>query len=75
MICEFNLRLVPADFVDCFCDLPLGLFIVRGDNVVVFGEIDEEKEKALPLKEVTQEELREKITATGDKKPVDWDLE
>ncbi len=39
-------------YVDCYCDLPLGLFIVRGDNVVVFGEVDEEKEKALPLKAV-----------------------
>ena len=59
---------------DCYCDLPLGLFIVRGDNVVVFGEVDEEKEKALPLKSVTQEELREKIDG-GQKKAVDWDLE
>ncbi len=52
----------------------MGLFIVRGDNVVVFGEVDEEKEKALPLKSVTQEELREKIDG-GQKKAVDWDLE
>lgn len=52
----------------------MGLFIVRGDNIVVFGEVDEEKEKGLPLKEVTQEELREKITE-GEKKKVDWDLE
>ena len=25
-------------------DLPLGLYIVRGDNVVLLGEIDNEKE-------------------------------
>jgi hypothetical protein len=59
---------------DCYCDLPVGVFLVRGDNIVIFGEIDEDKEKNLPLKQVTQPELQERIAA-GEKKAVDWDLE
>lgn len=63
-------------FVGSFCDLPLGLFIVRGDNVVVLGEIDDEAESRISLQRVTQEELMEKI-AQGKKKAsgVDWSLE
>lgn len=41
-------------------EVPLGLYVVRGDNITLIGEIDEEVEKtidlsavrALPLKEV-----------------------
>ncbi|KAJ7540056.1 hypothetical protein O6H91_01G048000 [Diphasiastrum complanatum] len=33
---------------DLFCDLPLGLYIIRGENVVLLGELDPLKEE-LPL--------------------------
>ncbi len=48
--------------------------MVRGDNIVIFGEVDEDQEKTLPLKQVTQSELQERVAA-GEKKAVDWDLE
>ncbi|XP_012215300.1 U6 snRNA-associated Sm-like protein LSm1 [Linepithema humile] len=38
-------------------DIPRGIFIVRGENVVLLGEIDREKEKVLPLKKVTVDEI------------------
>ncbi|EFN63815.1 U6 snRNA-associated Sm-like protein LSm1 [Camponotus japonicus] len=38
-------------------DIPRGIFIVRGENVVLLGEIDIEKEKVLPLKKVTVDEI------------------
>ncbi len=59
---------------DCYCDLPVGVFLVRGDNIVIFGEVDEDQEKNLPLKQVTQSELQERVSA-GEKNGVDWDLE
>lgn len=59
---------------DCYCDFPLGLFIVRGDNIVIFGEVDEDKEATASLKLVTPEELRERMESTSDEK-TDWDLE
>lgn len=38
-------------------DIPRGVFIIRGENVVLLGEIDREKEMKLPLKEVSVEEI------------------
>uniref|UniRef100_A0A0K8TPD1 U6 snRNA-associated Sm-like protein LSm1 n=1 Tax=Tabanus bromius TaxID=304241 RepID=A0A0K8TPD1_TABBR len=38
-------------------DIPRGVFIIRGENVVLLGEIDREKETKLPLKEVSVEEI------------------
>merc|ERR1712045_748026 len=40
-------------------DIPRGVFIVRGENVVLLGEIDEDKESQSPLKEVSLEEILE----------------
>ncbi|EDV55420.1 U6 snRNA-associated Sm-like protein LSm1 [Drosophila erecta] len=38
-------------------DIPRGVFIIRGENVVLLGEIDREKEQKLPLKEVSVDEI------------------
>ena len=56
----------------------LGLYIVRGDNIVLLGEIDDQKSKSL-LTEVQPEELADLAIANEaeneDKKPVIWDFE
>ncbi|XP_017468565.1 PREDICTED: U6 snRNA-associated Sm-like protein LSm1 isoform X1 [Rhagoletis zephyria] len=38
-------------------DIPRGVFIIRGENVVLLGEIDREKESNLPLKEISVDEI------------------
>ncbi|KAI5646053.1 LSM domain-containing protein [Phthorimaea operculella] len=38
-------------------DIPRGIFIVRGENVVLLGEIDKEKEENLPLTEVSVDDI------------------
>ncbi|KAJ8664738.1 hypothetical protein QAD02_006400 [Eretmocerus hayati] len=38
-------------------DIPRGVFIVRGENVVLLGEIDKDKEKSLPLSEVSVDDI------------------
>ncbi|CAM9283755.1 unnamed protein product [Chrysoparadoxa australica] len=38
---------------DLYGDIPLGLYLIRGDNVVLMGEIDAEKEGTSRLKEVS----------------------
>ncbi|XP_076259461.1 U6 snRNA-associated Sm-like protein LSm1 [Rhynchophorus ferrugineus] len=38
-------------------DIPRGIFIVRGENVVLLGEIDPEKEDKVPLTEVTVDDI------------------
>ncbi|XP_033254118.1 U6 snRNA-associated Sm-like protein LSm1 [Drosophila miranda] len=38
-------------------DIPRGVFIIRGENVVLLGEIDREMEQKLPLKEISVDEI------------------
>lgn len=40
-------------------DIQRGVFVVRGDNVVLLGEIDAEREANLPLKQVSVDEILE----------------
>ncbi|KDR19580.1 U6 snRNA-associated Sm-like protein LSm1 [Zootermopsis nevadensis] len=38
-------------------DIPRGVFIVRGENVVLLGEIDKDKEGDLPLQQVSVDDI------------------
>ncbi|KAG0029474.1 SM-like, degradation of cytoplasmic mRNAs and positively regulates transcription initiation [Podila clonocystis] len=42
---------------DAYGDIPRGIFIIRGENVVLLGEIDLDKEDGSPLREVPVEEI------------------
>ncbi|KAF9970495.1 SM-like, degradation of cytoplasmic mRNAs and positively regulates transcription initiation [Actinomortierella ambigua] len=42
---------------DAYGDIPRGIFIIRGENVVLLGEIDLDKEDESPLREVPVEEM------------------
>ncbi|CAF2114636.1 unnamed protein product [Brassica napus] len=44
---------------DLYCDIPLGLYIIRGENVVLIGELDIEKEE-LPAQmvQVSEAEIK-----------------
>ncbi|KAM1717211.1 hypothetical protein COP2_025343 [Malus domestica] len=33
---------------DLYCDIPLGLYVIRGENVVLIGELDSEREELPP---------------------------
>ncbi|EAL67532.1 hypothetical protein ACTFIW_006806 [Dictyostelium discoideum] len=52
---------------DCYSDKNLGLFFIRGDNVVILGEIDPDKEvqekklKKISWDEITKAAALEKI--------------
>eukprot|EP00013_Stygamoeba_regulata_P005421 CAMPEP_0177634972 /NCGR_PEP_ID=MMETSP0447-20121125/3652_1 /TAXON_ID=0 /ORGANISM="Stygamoeba regulata, Strain BSH-02190019" /LENGTH=132 /DNA_ID=CAMNT_0019136727 /DNA_START=214 /DNA_END=612 /DNA_ORIENTATION=+ len=41
-------------------DIPLGWFIIRGENIVLMGELDEDKERASVLQQVSVEEITER---------------
>ncbi len=69
---------------DCYADINLGVFLLRGDNIVVFGETDDNKweEQGINLKKISHVELQEKKAAEEERKrqqesgkSVDWDLE
>ena len=60
-----------------FADIPLGLYIVRGDNIVMLGEMDESKAKSI-LTEVPADELATIIEVSensDEKKSIIWDFE
>lgn len=46
-----------------FADEPLGLYVVRGENLVLMGEIDEAREKPPELREVSLDEIRAAMLA------------
>ncbi|XP_020547898.1 sm-like protein LSM1B isoform X2 [Sesamum indicum] len=33
---------------ELYCDIPLGLYVIRGENVVLIGELDSDKEELPP---------------------------
>jgi len=59
-----------------YCDVPIGLYIVRGENIVLLGELDEEKETQ-SLTRIEQEEYLELAESeeTEEVGKVFWDFE
>jgi len=52
---------------ELFCDLPLGLYIIRGENVVLIGELDLEREELPPhMVRVTPTEIKRAQKAEKD---------
>lgn len=50
---------------DSYADVPIGIFIIRGENVMLLGEVDEERELKLgaSMKQVTEGEIRRALAA------------
>ncbi|XP_019106495.1 sm-like protein LSM1B isoform X2 [Beta vulgaris subsp. vulgaris] len=52
---------------DLYCDIPLGLYVIRGENVVLIGELDSEKEDLPPhMTRVSVAEIRKAQKAERD---------
>ncbi|KAJ0030854.1 hypothetical protein Pint_13531 [Pistacia integerrima] len=50
---------------DLYCDIPLGLYVIRGENVVLIGELDLEKEELPPhMTRVSTAEIKRVSTLT-----------
>ena len=56
-----------------YCDVPLGLYVVRGDSIVLMGEIDSDREVQMKLEKLTPREFAELPEANPEK--IDWDFE
>ena len=52
-----------------YAEVPLGLYVVRGENVVLLGEIDESKDPPSPLRQVSEADIKQaqKGEAEADK--------
>lgn len=55
-------------------DMALGLFIVRGENIVLLGELDPEKESSCGLTDVEPDQVLEAERTSATPK-VEWDFE
>lgn len=57
-----------------YCDIPLGLYVVRGDNIVLLGELDASRETTdMNLEVIEPENLAEYPNMYEDR--LDWDFE
>lgn len=54
--------------------MPIGLFLVRGDNIVLLGELDANKEASQALQKVSPEILTE-LLAGSENVTKEWDFE
>ncbi|BFZ53095.1 hypothetical protein PYCC9005_000118 [Savitreella phatthalungensis] len=49
---------------DCYADIPKGLFLIRGENLVMMGEIDLDDEDDIPQTKISHEKA---LTALADR--------
>lgn len=74
------------DKVTYYSDIPLGVYVIRGDSIVLLGNVSDDNtnnqssnNRTFPLKEVPLEELEvkveeEKKEGTGEE-PLKWDFD
>jgi len=55
-----------------YCDVPLGLYIVRGDTLVLVGEIEKDLEE---LESVPPEEYSAELAEQAEQTRIQWDFE
>ena len=53
-----------------YAEVPLGLHVVRGENVVLLGEIDESRDPPASLKKVTEQEIRQAQKAEKEQEKI-----
>lgn len=55
-------------FRDLYADVGIGIFVIRGENVMLLGEVDEKKEMEISslMKQVSEEEIREAVDKWKD---------
>ena len=62
-----------------FCDIPLGVYVIRGDSVVLLGNMDDQK--VANLKEISLDELQQKEEEAANAAPeaqvdpLTWDFD
>lgn len=71
--CE-RVLLTGKDTKKKYCDFPLGLYIVRGDNIVLLGEIDADVESD-NLERIDQEQYLALSTDQDEGGKAVWDFE
>eukprot|EP01038_Epipyxis_sp_PR26KG_P004892 gene4892-6851_t len=59
-----------------YCDVPLGLFIVKGDSIVLLGEVDPQSDQTVGLEKITTEQLAELMSKqSSSPNKIGWDFD
>lgn len=67
-------RIVTSQGVCYYHDVPLGVYIVRGDSMVLMGELNEIREQMV-MREVSLEELEKLERKEAGEDPLEWDFD
>jgi hypothetical protein len=71
--CERRLWVDSATGVASYNDIPLGMYVVRGETVVLMGRVLEDHQQQPLMKEVSLEEMNRLQEAL--KEPLEWDFD
>lgn len=66
-------RILSSGGVCYYHDIPLGVYIVRGDSMVLMGQLNPMKEQMI-MREVGLEELEE-MEKKESQEPLNWDFD
>mmetsp|Transcript_14000 Transcript_14000/g.20174 ORF Transcript_14000/g.20174 Transcript_14000/m.20174 type:complete len:81 (+) Transcript_14000:332-574(+) len=66
-------RMCCKDGISYFCDVPLGLYVVRGDSMVLLGQVGDMMQEER-MKEVSMEDLQ-KMTEESGAGALSWDFD
>lgn len=67
-------RIITSEGVSYYHDIPLGVYIVRGDSMVLMGQLNEMKEQMV-MREVSLEELEKLASKKADQERLNWDFD
>lgn len=67
-------RIVTSEGICYYHDVPLGVYIVRGDSMVLMGQLNEMKEQMI-MRPVDLEELEKLEQKQSGEAPLEWDFD
>lgn len=67
-------RIVTSEGICYYHDVPLGVYILRGDSMVLMGQINEMTEQMV-MREVGLEELEKMERKESEEEPLEWDFD
>jgi U6 snRNA-associated Sm-like protein LSm1 len=67
-------RIVNAGGICYYHDVPLGVYVLRGDSMVLMGQLNEMQERAV-MREISLDELERMEQAETREKPLVWDFD
>lgn len=61
--------------VTCYTDIPLGVYVVRGDSMVLSGALNPAMNQHPSMKEVSLQEFEALVEKEENEEPQEWDFD